>query len=561
MEELTEFGMKNSLTLPSLANKYFNSLRDENDEPIYTYTDPFMRNYVRKAIKGGRCNAFNQHYKSEISDEVFNIISKELNVNGSIRDLLEKYFKFLNKYEKQYAKEFDSKHDDYRDIDQKEKEKYVNKKLNMLSIHKKLSKLNSNKTQMDFDATFLYPSAMWDKNSVYPKIETGFAFKPYMNDAYVEAFNNHTFNEDGDESAILTIKYYNPPDLIFQHLPVKEKVKKVEVNRMRNGYIIDTLTSVDIQEIVKIGGKVIEIYEGVIYREDFKVSPFRKVIEKLFALRQKYKDEKNDLMQGLVKLIMNSLYGVQIRRDINESYHCKSETWMKTEFDENVLDYWKLPNGNYIVKMKKDDGLDDDCDIKNTLPAVLGAFTLSNSKRIMNNFIREINGFYNNSIYYGDTDSLYIEKKYWDVLDKANLVGEKLCQGKNDYKTGGIFYGLFLAPKIKYCLTIDDYGIIKEHKTFKGFNDSKRLLDRSQYFKMIEGEKISAMLPKSWKKSFDSGIIIPAKMRFCNDCNDKIMCYRCNIQINENKEFEANLNELKRHPPNDFGYMLPYFVI
>ena len=36
MEELTRFGVKNSLTLPSLANKYFNSLRDENDEPIYT---------------------------------------------------------------------------------------------------------------------------------------------------------------------------------------------------------------------------------------------------------------------------------------------------------------------------------------------------------------------------------------------------------------------------------------------------------------------------------------------------------------------------------------------
>ena len=112
MEELTEFGMKNILFLPSLANKYFNSLRDENDEPIYTYTDPFMRNFVRKAIKGGRCNAFNQHYKSEISDEVFNIISKELNVNGNICEILEKYFEFLNKYEKQYAKEFDSKYDD-----------------------------------------------------------------------------------------------------------------------------------------------------------------------------------------------------------------------------------------------------------------------------------------------------------------------------------------------------------------------------------------------------------------------------------------------------------------
>ena len=79
---------------------------------------------------------------------------------------------------------------------------------------------------------------------------------------------------------------------------------------------------------------------------------------------------------------------------------------MKTEYDENVLDYWKLPNGNYIVKLKKGDGLDDDCDIKNTLPAHLGAFILSNSKRIMKDFIRELNGFYNNRIYYGDIDSL-----------------------------------------------------------------------------------------------------------------------------------------------------------
>ena len=35
-------------------------------------------------------------------------------------------------------------------------------------------------------------------------------------------------------------------------------------------------------------------------------------------------------MQKLGKLIMNSLSGVQIRKDINESYYCKSETWMKT---------------------------------------------------------------------------------------------------------------------------------------------------------------------------------------------------------------------------------------
>ena len=34
MEKLPGFGMKHSLTLPSLANELFNSSGDENDEPI-----------------------------------------------------------------------------------------------------------------------------------------------------------------------------------------------------------------------------------------------------------------------------------------------------------------------------------------------------------------------------------------------------------------------------------------------------------------------------------------------------------------------------------------------
>ena len=100
------------------------------------------------------------------------------------------------------------------------------------------------------------------------------------------------------------------------------------------------------------------------------------------------------------------------------------------------------------------------------------------------------------------------------MLDKTGLVGDNLCQVKKEYKSGGIFYGLFLVPKIEHCSTTDNYGILREHKTFKGFNDSKRLLDRSLYLNKIDGKKISAMLPKSWKKPFNSGVVIPTKMRF-----------------------------------------------
>ena len=67
--------------------------------------------------------------------------------------------------------------------------------------------------------------------------------------------------------------------------------------------------------------------------------------------------------------------------------------------------------GNYFVKVEKDEGLDDDNDIKKTLASQLRAFKLSNSKRIMNNFFKETKGFYSNSICHTDTDSFYMKKK------------------------------------------------------------------------------------------------------------------------------------------------------
>ena len=92
-------------------------------------------------------------------------------------------------------------------------------------------------------------------------------------------------------------------------------------------------------------------------------------------------------MQEFFKLIMNSLYGVQKRKDNNEIYKYKSENWIQTEYDDNVLDSWKLANGKFILKLKKDDGSDGvDNDVKNTLPSHLWSFILCNSKRYMKNF-------------------------------------------------------------------------------------------------------------------------------------------------------------------------------
>ena len=185
--------------------------------------------------------------------------------------------------------------------------------------------------------------------------------------------------------------------------------------------------------------------------------------------------------------------------------------------------------------MVDDAGMEDEVKKLNTTPLHLGAFVLSNSKRIMNNFIHAIYGFYTPDIYYTDTDSLYIGNRRWDKLDKAGLVGKALLQGKNDYNDGGIWFALFLAPKIKYCLTINKDGVIDEDKTSKGFTNVFDNLDRKEYFTMFNGDDLIAKVSLSWKKSFSYGDVIPHTMRNCNKCTKNILCDDCDKLVNQNK--------------------------
>ena len=69
-------------------------------------------------------------------------------------------------------------------------------------------------------------------------------------------------------------------------------------------------------------------------------------------------------MQELVKLIMDSLKRENMRRKIEHKYTCKSEYWMLTEYDVRVLNYWNLANGIYIVKLKQDDDLECETQLK-----------------------------------------------------------------------------------------------------------------------------------------------------------------------------------------------------
>ena len=118
MEEITGFSMKNGLSAPGLGWKLFNSMRDQNDEPIYTYNDKDMRQFVRQSMKGGRVCAFNQHYESELCGDILKILSRELEFEGNVYDTIEAYMKYKIDHLKITKEENESKFDDYRETNE-----------------------------------------------------------------------------------------------------------------------------------------------------------------------------------------------------------------------------------------------------------------------------------------------------------------------------------------------------------------------------------------------------------------------------------------------------------
>ena len=159
----------------------------------------------------------------------------------------------------------------------------------------------------------------------------------------------------------------------------------------------------------------------------------------MFNKRDMFKSQGKDLLQNLAKKIGLSVYGGNIRKDINEEYKWVTENWMRENFDDRIKEWFPLKNCNFIVKLEDDEGVDDYDKAKsiNTMASHFGSYILSHSKRLMNDVFNEIDGFYSNNIYYTDTDSGYIHKKHWSTSVEKGFVGKSLGLGKNDYGNSG----------------------------------------------------------------------------------------------------------------------------
>ena len=263
---------------------------------------------------------------------------------------------------------------------------------------------------------------MAHETSSWPAIETAKAINPEDSEVYCELFNTGE-RASLNKTGFFKVKYHNPENLILQHMAVKEDVynetknKYENVNRFRNGDITQHLTSVDIEEVVRVGGVIKKFYEGFIC-DNLDYNPFEEYILDMTAKRNEYKKQGKNILQDMCKKISYGTYGGCIRCNIHKILKCVSKNWMETEYDDRVKEYIPLKNGNYLVNVEDHNGVEDHGVSKkiNSQPFQFGSFILSHSKRLMNDVILALDGFKNNKIYYGDTGSVYIHKNDYNIL-------------------------------------------------------------------------------------------------------------------------------------------------
>jgi hypothetical protein len=292
----------------------------------------------------------------------------------------------------------------------------------------------------DFDAVSLYPSAMFVMEGIpkgIPKIIPPNPTRDQLNDYdtyFVEI--DITFLKPKSE------KPYKFP-LVFR----KENQTKIYTNDFEGLFYVTKRDLEDLEEFYDIEYTILR---GYYFDSGFngKINEF---IKRLFDLRLKYKKDKNPL-QNTIKLLMNSIYGKSIMKQI-ETDTVVIDEMEKDNYLERYQNYIKYPieskGGKVFIKRIRT--------VNNQFNTPhFGALLLSWSKHLMNRVIctAEQNGI---DIYYTDTDSIHIKDKDISVLEQIfaqkygrQLIGSNLTQfhtdfepinGKPSYSTGLIALG------------------------------------------------------------------------------------------------------------------------
>ena len=274
------------------------------------------------------------------------------------------------------------------------------------------------------------------------------------------------------------------------------------------GHIRDTLTSPEIEAVMR-DGVINRVYRVAIYEHQ---PIFRKYVEELYELRDRYKKEGNFSYQLFCKYMLNALYG-KFGQRIQKLDAVESNQKLEDNF---IIDYYDADLKKKVVEyhfggkvwMKGEKGASFD-----TFTAI-PAFITGYSRQYLWELIEEA-GFEN--VYYCDTDSLFL-----------NLKGLRRLSGYMDEKEIGML-GLE-DKKIVKIRNVKDYDTAKERK-IKGIRkDAKKIgfrrYEQIQFEKLFTGgrndrservviKKVNKVMRKTYNKGKvgKSGWVTPFRLK------------------------------------------------
>ena len=295
-----------------------------------------------------------------------------------------------------------------------------------------------------------------------------------------------------DKMGLYEIDFEPPKDIMFSQLP-----------RKLNGGIIHSLdvgtgvyNSVDIARAIDAGYKITKVHKGLVW--ETKEEIFAPYIRDVFKMKCMAKEEDDDVMYAISKLLLNGLYGKTLQKPI----------FQKTEIINNHKDAIKFINGHNKINnveilndkfvLYNGEVEPDDKEDAITKPTQLGSFVLAYSRTIMYDIIKAIDPTLKTPcFYYTDTDCLHIHQK--DMPKVEHLLGDELGLMNSDLKNEGrIIEGIYLAPKqYSVCYIGNDNKIVGKYKC-KGI-DRKYLKDK-MYSDALNGESTAISMTDRFKK-------------------------------------------------------------
>ena len=115
---------------------------------------------------------------------------KYLKNDNDILNIVDEYLKIINTKRNGFILEIEIGEKGYWKVNQKDLEKFLDKKLGELGISIELQKINKDDLLVSFDFNSVYPSAQIGLNRNWPNMETAYEFKKYVSDAVCSLCNS-----------------------------------------------------------------------------------------------------------------------------------------------------------------------------------------------------------------------------------------------------------------------------------------------------------------------------------------------------------------------------------